>query len=163
MRIWITNICSIFLDVHKANSRVSHQCRIGNNVFGRRLENRRYTSIAIFGTVFQNHFRIPMPGEALRAQSGSVILILIPLVTCPLIWLTTFQATCQRVPSQALLVRSQRSSHTYDLRHVSRTHRVDVDWPFKRINLVSSIPIGYVRSTKKLVHILAKHAFTTIQ
>ena len=45
--------------------------------------------------------------------------------------------------------------------HVSRTHRVDLDWLFERLNVDSSIRYG--RTTEQLTDILTKGAFTTIQ
>ena len=50
-----------------------------------------------------------------------------------------------------------------NLRHVSRTHRGDLDWLFERINLDSSIFIRYVRITEQLADMLTKCAFATIQ
>ena len=46
------------------------------------------------------------------------------------------------------------------LRHVSRTHRVALDWFFDRINLDSQIQIKYVDSENQLADILAKGNFT---
>ena len=37
-----------------------------------------------------------------------------------------------------------------NLKHVTRTHRVDLDWSFERLNLDHSIVIKYVRTTDKL-------------
>ena len=75
------------------------------------------------------------------------------------------------IPSQALHDQGQRSSHSYghngrtpELRHGSRNHRVDVYyWLLERINLDSSICIGYVQTTELLADILTKGAFTTVQ
>ena len=45
---------------------------------------------------------------------------------------------------------------------MSHTLRVDLDWPFERINLDSSISTRYVLTTEQLA-LLTKGAFTTIQ
>ena len=66
MRIWITNVCSHFLDVQEANSRVSQQCRIRNIFFGRLLENGRYTSIAIMGLCHRNFWVSDAEGNLTR-------------------------------------------------------------------------------------------------
>ena len=49
------------------------------------------------------------------------------------------------------------------LRHVSRTHGVDLDWQFERIKLDSSIFVRYVRTIEQRIDMLTKRAFTTIQ
>ena len=46
------------------------------------------------------------------------------------------------------------------MRHVSRTHRVALDWLFDRINLDSRIQIKYIDTTKQLADILTKGNFT---
>ena len=46
------------------------------------------------------------------------------------------------------------------MRHVSRTHRVALDWLFDRINLDSKIQIKYIDTKNKLADILTKGNFT---
>ena len=46
------------------------------------------------------------------------------------------------------------------MRHVSRTHRVAVDWLFDRVNLDSKIQIKYIDSKNQLADILTKRYFT---
>ena len=46
------------------------------------------------------------------------------------------------------------------MRHVSRTHRVALDWLFDRINLDSKIPIRYIDTKHQLADILTKGNFT---
>ena len=46
------------------------------------------------------------------------------------------------------------------LRHVSRTHRVALDWLFDRINLDPKIRIKYIDTTNQLADILTKGNFT---
>ena len=46
------------------------------------------------------------------------------------------------------------------MRHVSRTHRVALDWLFDRINLDSKIQIKYIDSKNQLADILTKGNFT---
>ena len=46
------------------------------------------------------------------------------------------------------------------MRHVSRTHRVALDWLFDRINLDSKIPIKYIDTKNQLADILTKGNFT---
>ena len=46
------------------------------------------------------------------------------------------------------------------MRHVSRTHRVALDWLFDRINLDAKIQIKYVESKNQHANILTKGSFT---
>ena len=46
------------------------------------------------------------------------------------------------------------------MRHVSRTHRVALDWLFDRINLEPKIQIKYVGTNKQLADTLTKGSFT---
>ena len=46
------------------------------------------------------------------------------------------------------------------MRHVSRTHRVTLDWLFDRINLDPKIQIRYIDTKHQLVDILTKGNFT---
>ena len=46
------------------------------------------------------------------------------------------------------------------MRHVSRTHRVALDWLFDRINLDTKIQIKYIDTKNQLADILTKGSFT---
>ena len=46
------------------------------------------------------------------------------------------------------------------IRHVSRTHRVALDWLFDRVNLDSNIQIKHIDTKKQLADILTKGSFT---
>ena len=46
------------------------------------------------------------------------------------------------------------------MRHVSRTHRVALDWLFDRINLDPKIQIKYIDTKNQLADILTKGKFT---
>ena len=46
------------------------------------------------------------------------------------------------------------------MRHVSRTHRVDLDWLFDRINLDPEIQIKYIDTKNQLADILTEGNFT---
>ena len=47
------------------------------------------------------------------------------------------------------------------LRHVSRTHRVDLDWLFERINKDLGVFITFVPTKEQLADILTKGSFTS--
>ena len=46
------------------------------------------------------------------------------------------------------------------MRHVSRTHRIPLDWLFDRINLDSKIQIRYIHTKNQLADMLTKGNFT---
>ena len=46
------------------------------------------------------------------------------------------------------------------MRHVSRTHRVPLDWLFDRINLDPKIQIKYIDTKNQFADILTKRNFT---
>ena len=46
------------------------------------------------------------------------------------------------------------------MRHVSRTHRVALDWPFDRMNLDPKIQIKYIDTKNQLADMLTKENFT---
>ena len=50
-----------------------------------------------------------------------------------------------------------------NVRHVPRTHRVDLFWLFSELILDRSISIRYVRTTEQLADMLIKGAFTAGQ
>ena len=151
MRIWITNSCSKFLDVRETNSRVSHQSRIRNSFLRSQIRMESTPAHCNCAMVFLKHVRIPMLWATPLAHVTSVTPFLIPLITCHTIWPTTFQA-----------VNSYNHKEGLQRRHVSRTHRVDLNWKFQRINLDSTIFIRLVRTTEHLADMLTKCAFTTI-
>ena len=55
-----------------------------------------------------------------------------------------------------MIIKSRRPT----MRHVSRTHRVALDWLFDRINLDSKIQIKYIDTKNQLADILTKGNFT---
>ena len=122
---------SDFLDVQDANSRVSQQCRIRNDINGRRFETGRYTSIEIVGLCFSKLVRIRMLTETPRAQLASVFVFLILLITFLSIRLITFQATFQsafpaRLDNEAI-THTIIEGRSPNVTLVSRTRRVDLD------------------------------------
>ncbi len=47
-----------------------------------------------------------------------------------------------------------------NLRHVQRTHRVDLDWLFERVRNDGGISIKYINTKSQLADILTKGSFT---
>ena len=58
------------------------------------------------------------------------------------------------------VIKMIRKGPSPTLRHVSRTHRVALDWLFDRINLDSEIQLRYMDTKHQLADILTKGNFT---
>ena len=58
------------------------------------------------------------------------------------------------------VIKMIMKSRSPTMRHVSRTHRVALDWLFDRINLDPKIPIKYIDTKNQLADILTKGNFT---
>ena len=50
-----------------------------------------------------------------------------------------------------------------NMRHVARTHRVDLDWLFERINTDPGIQIKYVGTKEQIADMFTKGSFTEAQ
>ena len=58
------------------------------------------------------------------------------------------------------VIKMIRKGRSPTMRHVSRTHRVALDWLFDGITLVSKIQIKYIDTKNQLADILTKGNFT---
>ena len=58
------------------------------------------------------------------------------------------------------VIKMIRKGRSPTMRHVSRTHRVALDWLFDRINLDTKIQIKYIDTKNQLADILTKGNFT---
>ena len=61
------------------------------------------------------------------------------------------------------VIRKIIKGRSRNLRHESRTHRVDLDWLCERTNLDSAISIRHVRTTEQVADILTNNPCTTVQ
>ena len=58
------------------------------------------------------------------------------------------------------VIKMTRKGRSPALRHVARTHRVNLDWLFERLNHDQSLAMRYVRTTQQLADILTKGSFS---
>ena len=58
------------------------------------------------------------------------------------------------------VIKMIKKGRSPTMRHVSRTHRVALDWLFDRIDLDSKIQIEYIDTKNQLADILTKGNFT---
>ena len=59
-----------------------------------------------------------------------------------------------------IVIKTIIQSRSPFMRHISRTHRVNLDWLFDRINLDPGILIKYVNTSKRIADKLTKGSFT---
>ena len=58
------------------------------------------------------------------------------------------------------VIKMMKKGRRHTMRHVSRTHRVALDWLFDRINLDSKIQIKYIDTKNQLADMVTKGNFT---
>ena len=130
-----------------------------------------YADLRMEGTPPLQMF-ILMLRKTLRSKVAGVILLPILLIICLLTRLTTFHPTFQRGHSQSsessvtvndAIIRIIKKGRSPNLRHVSRIHRVDVDWLSERINVDNAMSIRYGRATEQLAESLTNGAFAPVQ
>ena len=143
VRIWIANMCSDFLGVQEANSRVSQQCRIRNMFSERQFENGRATSNAKVGLWSSNSVVFLRQEETSRAEVVSIIHYLFPEMV---------DHVPRNLPegpfTSRLHFRGQQCRHSYDRKrtqsHCGRTrHEFSVlTW----IGFVNGVPLDNWRT-----------------
>ena len=89
--------------------------------------------------------------EILTHQNHLETLIVLCTSECAIIQHASFIV---HLPRQRSCNKQVNKCRSLTLRHVSRTHRVDFDWLYDRINLDSMIQIKYVNATQLLADIL---------
>ena len=67
---------------------------------------------------------------------------------------------CMCLKTMRLSSKMIMKGRSSTMRHVSRTHRVALDWLFDRINLDPKIQIKYIDTKNQLADILTKGNFT---
>ena len=72
-----------------------------------------------------------------------------------------FEAVLYVFEDNEAVIKMIRKGRVPTMRHVSRIHRVALDWLFDRINLVSKIQIRYVDTKHQLADILTKGNYVT--
>ena len=98
---------------------ISSMCRkqtalsYSSDVLGCWFETGRKTSIAILGLRFRNIFRVPIATGSFTHPVASVILGLIPRITCLSMQFSTFQATFQRVHSPRGFTLSRTTKQSF--------------------------------------------------
>ena len=145
------NICSETLDGQEANRRVAQQRRIRHMFLERRFMQGKYTSIAIVDYVKETS------SHSDAEENLTVIHYLISLISFDMVDHVPSNIPEGSVPAILYIsdgnkadIRMSIKGRSPNLRHVSPTHRVDLDWLFERIDLDSSLSTRDVRTTEHI-------------
>ena len=165
VHFWKSYICSNKLDVQETNYCFSQFNRIRNHLFGHWTE---IGWVACSGTVGSNCFwpletwfrLLKKPGRPAvnnKDQRSQRITNVLNHVVC-------VPSNVQFSHQKALLLVVEDNEQfvkgrSPTMRHVSRTHRVALDWLFDRIDLDSKIQIKYMDTKNQLADILTKGNF----
>ena len=118
--------------------------------------------VSVFGSVSQISDRTGRPVDTERKQKfQGKINVLNNIDSVP----SNVQSSRQKVllyvfEDNEAVIKMIIRDRSPTMRHVSRTHRVALDWLFDRINLDSKIQIKYIDTKNQLADILTKGNFT---
>ena len=150
--------CSNKLDVQETNFSFAQFNRIRNHLFGHWIE-----IVFVLGNTIQTPERPERLVIIDRSQRSQGKINALNNMDC-------VPSNVQSSHQEALLyvfedneavIKMIIKGRSPTMRHVSRTHRVALDWLFDRINLDPKIQIKYIDTKNQLAHILTKGKFHT--
>ena len=118
--------------------------------------------VSVFGSVTQNTERTGRPVDIERSQKSQEKINVLNNIDC-------VPSNVQSSHQEALLyvfedneavIKMIIKGRSPTTRHVSRTHRVALDWLFDRVNLDPKIQIKYIDTKNQVADILTKGNFT---
>ena len=170
MHIWKSYLCSNKLDVQETDvsfSQLSTESEIISLDTGLRLDGLPALElwdlmVSVLGSMTQISDRTGRPVVTDRSQqSQGKINVMENIDSVP----SNVQSSRQEAllyvfEDNEAVIKMIIKSRSPTMRHVSRTHRVALDWLFDRINLDSKIQIKYIDTKNQLADILTKGNFT---
>ena len=167
---WKSYISSKKLDVQETNCRFAQFNRIWNNLFGRWIEIRRAACSGIMGSncfCLWKRFcnfrwnRATVNDVKKHQKSQGKINVMENIDSVP----SNVQSSRQEAllyvfEDNEAVIKMIIKGRSLVMRHVSRTHRVALDWLFDRINLGTKIQNKYIDTKNQLADILTKGNFT---
>ena len=118
--------------------------------------------VSVFGSLAETSDRTERPVDTERSQKSQKKINVLKNIYC-------VPSNVQSSRQEALLyvfeddeavIKMIMKGRSPTMRHVSRTHRVALDWLFDRINLDPKIQIKYIDTKNQLADILTKGNFT---
>ena len=171
MRFLRSYVCSNKLDVQETNFSFTQFNRIRNHLLGHWTEIRWFACSGTVGfncfcflemfLVFSDGSGKPESDVQKHHKPHKKIDVMKDIDAVP--------SNVQSARQEALLyvfedneavIRMIIKGRSPTMRHVSRTHRVALDWQFDRINLEPKIQIKYIDTKNQLAYILTKGNFT---
>ena len=164
---WKSYICSNKLDVQETNFSFTQFNILRNHLFGRWIEIGRYISALVLwdlivsvlhGNTYQSNQerRDPHKSPTRKQIHGRVD----DLNSVDFVFSNTIsshkEATLYIFEDDEAVIKMIIKGRSPTMRHVSRTHRVALDWLFDRINLDPKIQIKYIDTKNQLTDILTK-------
>ena len=165
VRFWKSYICSSKLDVQETNCRFSQFNRIRNHLLdGLPALELWDLIVSVLGHISRVSDRSGKPesDDHKHHKSHNKIDVTKEIDTVPSNVQSARQATLLYVfEDNEAVIKMIIKGRSLTLRHVSRTHRVALDWLFDRINLDPKIKIKYIDTKNQLADILTKGEFHT--
>ena len=170
MRFWKSYVWSNKLDVQETNCRFAQfQQNLKSSLWttGLRLDGLPALElwdliVSVFGSVTQTSDRTGRPVDTERSQKSQGKIGVLKNIDC-------VTSNVQSSHQEALLyvfedneavIKMIIKGRSPTMTHISRTHRVALDWLFDRINLDPKIQIKYIDTKNQLADILTKGNFT---
>ena len=122
--------------------------------------------VSVLGNVTQNHDRTVKPvvcrdENHVQGQSRGMFNVLNNVDLVPSnVQCSHQEALLYVLEDKEAVIKIIMKGRSPTMRHVSRTHRVALDWLFDRINLDPKIQIMYIDTKNQLADILTKRNFT---
>ena len=171
VRFWKSYVCSNKLDVQETNCCFSQFNRIWNHLSGHRSEIGWFARSGIMGSncfclwKYFSYFRSNRAGRLVdterRQKSRGKINVLknIDYVHSNVKSSRQEALLCVFEDNEAV-IKMIMKGRSPTMRHASRTHTVDLDWLFNRINWDLNIQIKYSDTKDQLAVLLTKGTFT---
>ena len=169
---WKSYICSFKLDVQETNGRVSQLNKIRDHIVGCWFAYGWFACsgfmgskiVSVFGNISDISDRTvkPVDGEDKHHKSHNIIDAMKDIDSVP--------SNVQSARQEALLyvyedneavIKMIMKGRSPIMRHISRTHRVALDWLFDRINLDPKIQIKYIDTKNRTRRHLDQREFHT--
>ena len=115
--------------------------------------------VSVFGNMTQTTERTERPDRSQRSQGKTHALNNVDRVPSN-VQSSRQEALLYVFEDNEAVIKMVIKGRSPTRRHVSRTHRVALDWLFDRINLDPKIQIKYIDTKNQIAHILTKGNFT---
>ena len=165
MRIWITHVCSRFVDVQEASRSEITSLDAGLRMDGLPAHQFRECVLETLSSKPANgHLERHKRERVIQSHSHCDNCVFEPIDNVPPnIPNSSHSTQLYLFADNAAVIQMINKGRSANLRHVTRTHRVNLDCLFERVSLDHAILIKHVRTNDQLADILTKDMFTTMQ